>query len=265
MIKIPLSKRHPALNAYFSTRDDGNLLRTNESRVEVKRRRTRFLHACAPKRDHVRVRTSHSPNIEIVRFEGSWIDRLVLLKTPRIDTDFEFYRDGADGILTRDKGSAIYLISGDCVPLIVWHEDLEFFGILHVGLLGALNDMVSGLRDVALHCGSSPEKLHAYLGPSISQTDYNVTRSGLWQALVKQIRGSQTVLKEIEPFLAGGSNLDLKGLICAQLIATGLTRENISSYTQSTASAGSPFYSHYAATQNDEEAGAFATLVTIDD
>jgi copper oxidase (laccase) domain-containing protein len=234
--------------------------RTNATRQEVHASRTTFLSQLGG-RELIRVRPSHSANVDDVSIEDDKVCRVTWRTDPVIETDFDYYYDGSDGVLTADRHIAPYIFSGDCVPLAIWDAESDFLGLVHVGLLGALNNAVRGIASLIAAKHISASTLGAYLGPSIGKEDYNVEQSGLWLAIADQVRSNEQTRERVSPFLSPGGYFDLKGMIAAQLQEIGVLKNNIGQFETSTASPKSSFFSHFQATQGGSQPGAFCSLL----
>lgn len=229
----------------FSTKEDGNMLRTNETRVAVHKNRMDFLRKSGIRsKDLFLIRTSHSPNIDVVERSEDGYTRRTYLRTPTIETDFDHYYTGSDGAITLGGSLFIGLMSGDCVPLLLWDNHSGMYGILHIGLLGALNGMVRGLPHIFAATGVRVKDTEYYVGPSITQRNYNISKSGLWKAIEPQIRSK---IPEIGRFISrttDGEYLDLQGIIISQLSESGIEIEQIQRYEHCIADDESIFLSH---------------------
>lgn len=263
MISVKLDKHlgdASSAMAHFSTRSDGNMLRTNANRVEVHGNREAFLNIASSERRPVRVRTSHSANIDFLTMSGRKFIRTSYIFDPAISADFDYYLDGSDGIIADDSSISLYLISGDCLPVILWQPSGSVIGMIHVGLLGALNGMAESIPNVLTDNGIDLDSIRFLIGPSIGKTDYDISKSGLFQAIQGQVERSPVASARIDPFL-DGSKLNLAGMVEAQIVSAGAAIDAVSCYPGSTASIDSPFFSNYVAKQQGEQAGAFCSLI----
>lgn len=247
--------------ARFSTLSDGNMERSLAERVQINLNRERFFESCGLRwQSALRVRPSHSANIELVEPQPGRLRRTTHIRPAVIAADYDFYDMGSDGILTLDRNAAVCLVTGDCIPLLLWDVDSGLHGVLHVGLLGGLNGMTLALEGVLSDLKVLPGGLRAYLGPSISRDNYDVTRSGLWKAIEAQVHAAAS----LKPILDGyfdGTFFDLRGLVRSQLLAVGLLDEHIECHLPCTAQADSQFFSNYASKHNGRKAGGFCSVI----
>jgi purine-nucleoside/S-methyl-5'-thioadenosine phosphorylase / adenosine deaminase len=245
----------------FSTKSDGNMLRTNETRVAVHNNRLRFLEKNRVPQDRLFViRTCHSPNVEVIDVEPGVYVKRTYLQQPIIDTDFDHYYTGSDGAITFNKNLFIGLMSGDCVPVLLWDNSSGMHGILHVGLLGALNRMVTILPKVFERSGTVVSNARVYLGPSITQRNYNVSRSGLWAAIAAQTREK---IPDVDRYITRDNSIehfDVQGMIIDQLLECGVANEHIQRYEHCVADPGSLFFSHNVLKQSGERGSFFSVI-----
>jgi len=258
---IPHPKLSSLFTIAFSTVTDGNMLRIDKKREEVDSNRRTFLHRYGMNYEaSYRVRTSHSCNLEIVEKYG---DKLVInryCKTPLISADYDYYHQGADGAFSMNSRLPIFLISGDCVPLIVWDECSGFHGVVHVGMLGAINNIVGGISKIVECLEINITTIKFYIGPYIKKENYNISDSGLWKVIRDQtIECFPEIFKFIH-MVGVDEYFDLEGVVRNQLLSIGAFAENISSYDICTTNDESKFYSHYK-TRGSSERQQFISLI----
>jgi copper oxidase (laccase) domain-containing protein len=238
------------------------MARTQENRVEVLENRQRFLTTSGITADRlVRIRTSHSSNIDVLTVADGRRKYERWMRKPVIETDFDFYKDGSDGIITNDRETAVGLVSADCGPLVLWQPEGLWHGILHVGLLGGLNGIILTLGECIQVLQLDPASFRFYLGPTIGPNDYDLSESGLWNAISPQI-SLHSPLSEIVSRYVSGTRFDLRTLISEQLQEIGAPSENIEIYEPSTAREDSPFYSNFSAKQGLKETGSFFSVIS---
>ena len=83
-------------------------------------------------------------------------------------------RPKVDGLVTRVRGMALGVLTADCGPVLFADENAQVIGACHAGWKGA----VSGITDSTIMAmeklGATRESIVAVLGPTISQTAYEV-------------------------------------------------------------------------------------------
>ncbi|MGH8646271.1 MAG: laccase domain-containing protein [Gammaproteobacteria bacterium] len=105
--------------------------------------------------------------------------------------------------------------------------------------------------------------MRAYIGPSISGRTYDITKSGLWQAIEAQANRHPDVVPTLQRHY-DGRYFDLRGAIAHQLTAIGILSEHIEVFDECTADADSRFFSNYAAIQSGRTRGGFASVIWTD-
>lgn len=259
----PSPKQLGSFSVAFSVKPDGPMERVQARRHEARDNRKRFLKRIGLPGIHVDwVRPTQSPNIGVLQMSSNKekLIRTEYAAPPKIDTDYDSYYTGTDGVVTMDRSTAIGLISGDCVPLMVWDNDSGLHGIIHIGILGALNGTARRLSPMLGDLGVSPKRIQVYLGPSISKQNYDLKRSGLWAVIEPQVHRNRLLVEEIAPHY-DGRFFDLRGLICEQLVSVGVPNTNIQYFSQCTASEDSLFFSHFAAKQSGEDPHNFCSVI----
>lgn len=83
-------------------------------------------------------------------------------------------RPKVDGLVTRTRGIALGVLTADCGPVLFADRHAQVIGACHAGWKGA----VSGITDATVlameKLGAVRENIAAVLGPTISQTAYEV-------------------------------------------------------------------------------------------
>jgi copper oxidase (laccase) domain-containing protein len=248
----------------FSTKTDGNMWREQSTREETQRNRQAFFTRIGHDESLqiYRVRTGHSANVEFITKRPTGLLRDVELGHYSIETDFDFYKQAADGILTRDSKSGVLLIAGDCTPVIVWDQSTLLHGILHIGLLGALNGTIQTLKPLLSRHGIKPYQLNAYLGPSIAGANYDVTKSGLWVAIENQVRANKTLKTAVDKHF-DGIHFDVRGSTIDDLLEVGVKESNIQVFSKCTTDSDSQFFSHYSAMRAGHNPESFASVIWV--
>jgi polyphenol oxidase len=92
-----------------------------------------------------------------------------------VDADFSGERPKADGIATATPGLIIGVVTADCGPILFADEKAKIVGAAHAGWKGALHGVVENTVRAMERLGAERGNIKAVLGPSISQSNYEVS------------------------------------------------------------------------------------------
>lgn len=122
-----------------------------------------------------------------------------------------------DAMITDKKNLGLAIGVADCTPIFIYDPENKVIAAVHSGWRGTekriLEKTVLKLKG---EFNSKPEKLVAYIGPSISQKNYEVGRE------VADLFDDKCKIKRIEKYL-----LDVASANYDMLIYSGLLKENI--------------------------------------
>jgi len=91
----------------------------------------------------------------------------------------------ADAIITNQKKLPIAILTADCVPILIYDDTLKIIAAIHAGWRGAYKGIINNVIKFMIKKGSKIENIHAAIGPSISQKNYNVKKDFLKKFLKK--------------------------------------------------------------------------------
>jgi YfiH family protein len=83
-------------------------------------------------------------------------------------------RPEADAIVTATPGLAIAVLTADCQPVLFADREAGVVGAAHAGWRGAVEGVLEATVDAMIEAGARREAIHAVIGPSISQPNYEV-------------------------------------------------------------------------------------------
>ena len=98
---------------------------------------------------------THSTNIEIVKNK-----KLVY--------------NNVDGIFACNKNYALQVKTADCLPIFFIHKHNYIFGVIHAGWKGLKNGIISKSTNLLKSHINDLNEITAFIGPSISQKNYEV-------------------------------------------------------------------------------------------
>jgi polyphenol oxidase len=83
-------------------------------------------------------------------------------------------RPEADAVVTDRPGLALGVLAADCGPVLFADAKAGVIGAAHAGWKGALDGVLEATIEAMAALGADPARIVAVLGPSISQTNYEV-------------------------------------------------------------------------------------------
>ncbi len=83
-------------------------------------------------------------------------------------------RPRADAMATRIPGLALAIGTADCGPLLFADTEARVIGAAHAGWKGALGGVIESTLEAMEQLGAQRARINAVLGPTISQTNYEV-------------------------------------------------------------------------------------------
>lgn len=83
-------------------------------------------------------------------------------------------RPKADAMVTNTPGIALGILTADCQPVLFHDPEAAVIGAAHAGWKGALAGVLSNTVSAMEALGAERSRIHAAIGPSISQKAYEV-------------------------------------------------------------------------------------------
>jgi YfiH family protein len=136
----------------------------------------------------------------------------------------------ADALTCGSSDLALAMLVADCVPLLCVDTSSSRFAVVHAGWRG-LHD---GVIARALSAFSDPSTVYAFVGPSVSMEAYQVGPD------VAQY--FEDIPEALTPDGGDRSHLDLRRVAVSQLVAAGVSDQNVETSTQVT-DGGEVFFS----------------------
>lgn len=234
----------------FSEKSDGNMSFRWGSHDEVLENRKKFLNKLnIPLEKCVSASLSHGLEIKIVSASDAG-------KGMTNGDDAV----SADALMTDDKNIFLFLLTGDCLPIIFYDPDKEAAALAHLSRintpLGLSSKMVGAMSQ---NYGSRPSDIIVGIGPGIHKESY------LFSSEIVDKRGMRN--PEWEPFLTdfpdGKTAVDIVEFNLEQLEEAGVNETNIEVSEIDTGS-NENFFSHYRSKRITSEAeGRMAMVLGI--
>jgi YfiH family protein len=83
-------------------------------------------------------------------------------------------RPRADALVTDVPGLVLTVLTADCEPVLFADAEAGVIGAAHAGWRGALDGVLEATLDAMVALGARREAIHAVIGPTISQANYEV-------------------------------------------------------------------------------------------
>jgi polyphenol oxidase len=80
----------------------------------------------------------------------------------------------ADALVAATPGLALTVLTADCQPVLFSDGDAQVIGAAHAGWRGALSGVLEATLTAMERLGARRDRIHAVIGPSISQRAYEV-------------------------------------------------------------------------------------------
>lgn len=176
----------------------------------------------------------HSPSVAIVPEDwapGDW------------DAD---NRPKADAVASKNSGLAIGIVTADCGPVLFADPEAGVIGAAHAGWKGAIGGVLETTIDAMESLGATRANIHATLGPTISQANYEVGPEFVEQFVSQSADHAEYFAEATRP---GHKMFDLVGFIVDRLNRAGVQGNalNVCTYADPKS-----FYSYRRSTHQSE-------------
>src|SRR3989344_404729 len=244
----------------FSTKKDGNMsLGYGEEKLVHNNRKKFFGELGLHEEEILFISPKHS-NAVSLGVEKNEIT--IYTSPPAVEGDFEGFKNGIDGHLTTSE-YPVGVMTGDCVPLIIYHERSNLHGIIHIGLLGVVNNTIKNLENICNDLNIDPFELGFYMGPSIKQKSYDLKYSTLWSGIKERVEKNAQFIKEFIKVTDNSIKVDLQAAIGSQLLSIGADPNKIEISSEDTGDTNSKYYSHYISRITGIPEGRFLSVIYI--
>jgi polyphenol oxidase len=157
-----------------------------------------------------------------------------------------------DALITKEKGIGLFLLTADCIPLVVVDSARQCIALVHLGWKPTALSLAKKTIERMLSLGASVESLHVYAGPGIHATSYICENPAqradpAWAECITHISGDMYAVD-----LYKKNELELR--------ACGISPRQIHMDAPNTAT-DMHFFSHYRAQRTREQEGRIATCL----
>jgi YfiH family protein len=179
---------------------------SNDDRSAIDENRRRAIEAVLPEAELATVHQIHSATA--VHVEHAW---------PRTD------RPHADAMVTDRPGILLGILTADCAPVLFADVDAAVIGAAHAGWRGALAGVTDSTVEAMEQLGARRERIHAAVGPCITQPSYEVDE--VFRQRFLDANSENTRFFVDGP--AGKPHFDLSGYVGQRLRAAGLAQIDV--------------------------------------
>ncbi|MDF1609682.1 peptidoglycan editing factor PgeF [Hoeflea sp. YIM 152468] len=167
-------------------------------------------------------------------------------------------RPKADALVTRTPGLLLGVLTADCGPVLFADPEAGVIGAAHAGWRGAFDGVVEATIAAMQRLGADPGRIAAVLGPSISQSHYEVGPEFIDRFI--DADPTNTVYFRASD-KSGHALFDLRQLTVDRLSRAGVKAEMLSDCTYADEEA---WYSYRRAThRNEPDYGRQVSAITI--
>ena len=121
-----------------------------------------------------------------------------------------------DGVITQDPNLILTLKVADCAPIYFEDSSNNLRGLIHSGWRGTQSKIIVKAIEKSQALGSQLENFIFFIGPCISQNNYEVSSE-----VAKKFAQENIMYKGKQQFV------DLKGQIISDILSTGVSSEQI--------------------------------------
>jgi len=134
-----------------------------------------------------------------------------------------------DALVTATPGLALGILTADCAPVLLADPEAKVIGAAHAGWKGALGEGGRGVLETTLDAmeglGAHRDRISAFIGPCISQADYEVGWDFRDRFLEPGLRNRRFFVPSDKE---GHYRFDLPGYVAQRLTAAGAGRVEMS-------------------------------------
>ena len=118
----------------------------------------------------------------------------------------------ADAIITNQRNLPIAVLTADCVPVLIYDQNINMISVIHAGWKGAYKGIVKNVIKFMLKQGCKSKTITAVIGPCISMKNYEVKKDFI-DKFIKKNKKNNVFFKKIK----NKTFFSLNGYIYSQL------------------------------------------------
>lgn len=246
MYQIPELKKFPELVHAFSTKEQGNMSFFWGSKSAVLKNRERFLSQLGTTLD------------SCAAFQVQNKAILTIVNNSFAGIGMRNHENAviADGLITKEKNLYLFLLTADCIPIILFDLKKRVLALIHAGWKSTETRIAfKTIKKLTEELDCNIADIYAAIGPAIHKNSYIFK-----DPIQKQLTGWKTFLKDLPD---GNTAIDLIGYNKKQLEDAEINPQNIFVSKINTAQ-DSNFFSHYRdSRESSENEGRFACVAGL--
>ena len=161
----------------------------------------------------------------------------------------------ADALITNVPQTFLFLMTGDCFP-VIYHDPIQkVVAVAHLGWKPTEKLLAAKVvTHMCSHFGSQPEHIQVMLGPGIHPESYHFSdpiqkKNPFWTPFLREGEAREV-------------HIDLVSAITSQLCDVGVLNVHLRTSEVDTATSAD-YFSHYRAVRRGEREGRFVTVVGL--
>lgn len=168
----------------------------------------------------------------------------------------------ADGFITLDKGVAIWITTGDCLPVVFFDSQKNILGLAHLGWRGVDKGLAGKMVKKLIDLNVDPINTQVWIGPGVRKETYlkyGVGIPNFWKEIPDENKQNW---EKFSKMIDGELSLDLVGFVKYQICKLGVREENIEVSEIDTV-LDRNYFSQFRSDKLKEPQGRFATVVMM--
>lgn len=168
----------------------------------------------------------------------------------------------ADGFITLDKGVAIWITTGDCLPVVFFDSQENILGLAHLGWRGVDKGLASMMVQKLIELNVDPGNVQVWIGPGVRKETYLKYGVGIPNFWKEILDGNKRDWEKFSKMIGDELSLDLVGFVKHQMRKLGVKEGNIEVSEIDTVTDGN-YFSQFRSDKLKESQGRFATVVMM--
>ncbi len=169
----------------------------------------------------------------------------------------------ADGFITDSPNIALFMVTGDCLPTVIYAPDKRLVGLAHLGFRGVDKKLVMKMVYKMRESGADSAAMEVFIGPGVRKETY-IKYGKKWHEFweIVDTDNHSEWQKFVVKYPEDKYGLDLVSFVKQQLYEVGVMEKKITVSPIDTI-ADKSYFSHYRSGLTGEREGRFATVVKL--